>query len=336
MRRAHLHALCQPLSVEGCFGGVDLLDCAADDVVVIGVVLGHGATNSLLPLSPCDPELAPKRPCRLVCKPAKGAPWRKQFALPSDARDLRALPGRRAGAEGRIAPHQTPSPSSCPSRSARRRRTRASTRPTAKLFEIADTPEKMLALGEEGPSIGAPIQRPSACSATRRRDVIKLSRLLVEEYGGEVPSSRAALQSLPDVGRKTANVVLNMWWRFPAQAVDQSTPTHIFRLGNRAGIAPGKDVDAVERAIEETNVPAEYQLQRPSLDDPCTAATSAWRANPKAGACLIRRPVPVRGQECMTKTYDPRRDRQCHRRRDCPWPTTVSSTTWGSRRASCS
>lgn len=69
-----------------------------------------------------------------------------------------------------------------------------------------------------------------------------------------MPSSRAALQSLPGVGRKTANVVLNMWFRQPAQAVD----THIFRVGNRTGIAPGKDVNAVERAIED-NIPAEFQ-----------------------------------------------------------------------------
>ena len=88
----------------------------------------------------------------------------------------------------------------------------------------------------------------------KAKNVMKLSRILVEEYGGEVPSSRAALQSLPGVGRKTANVVLNMWWRYPAQAVD----THIFRVGNRSGICPGKDVDAVERAIED-NIPVEFQ-----------------------------------------------------------------------------
>jgi endonuclease-3 len=84
---------------------------------------------------------------------------------------------------------------------------------------------------------------------------MKAARLLVDEYGGVVPSSRAALSSLPGVGRKTANVVLNMWWGFPAQAVD----THIFRLGNRSGLCPGKDVAAVERSIED-NVPAEFQL----------------------------------------------------------------------------
>ena len=122
---------------------------------------------------------------------------------------------------------------------------------TRELFRIADTPQKMLDLGEE-----RLIEHIKTIGLYRNKakNVIKLSRILVEEYGGEVPSSRAALQSLPGVGRKTANVVLNMWWGQPAQAVD----THIFRVGNRTGIAPGKDVDAVERAIED-NIPAEFQ-----------------------------------------------------------------------------
>ena len=122
---------------------------------------------------------------------------------------------------------------------------------TEALFKVADTPQKMLDLGEDGliehiKTIG--LYRQKA------RNVMKTARILVEEYGGKVPSSRAALTSLPGVGRKTANVVLNMWWKMPAQAVD----THIFRVGNRTGICPGKDVDAVERAIED-NIPAEYQ-----------------------------------------------------------------------------
>ena len=123
---------------------------------------------------------------------------------------------------------------------------------TKELFKIADTPEKMLALGEEGL-----IEHIKTIGLFRNKakNVIKLSRILVEDYGGEVPNSRAALVSLPGVGRKTANVVLNMWWRMPAQAVD----THIFRVGNRSGICPGKDVDAVERAIED-NIPADFQL----------------------------------------------------------------------------
>ena len=123
---------------------------------------------------------------------------------------------------------------------------------TRELFRIADTPAKMLALGEE--AVIAHI-RTIGLYRNKARNVIKLCQILVDDYDGKVPTSRAALQSLPGVGRKTANVVLNMWHRHPAQAVD----THIFRVGNRTGIAPGKDVDAVERAIED-NVPAEFQL----------------------------------------------------------------------------
>ncbi|RLL64384.1 endonuclease III [Paenirhodobacter hankyongi] len=122
---------------------------------------------------------------------------------------------------------------------------------TRSLFPIADTPQKMLALGEEGL-----IEHVKTIGLFRQKakNVMKLSAILVERFGGEVPSSRAALMSLPGVGRKTANVVLNMWFHYPAQAVD----THIFRIGNRTGICPGKDVDAVERAIED-NVPVEFQ-----------------------------------------------------------------------------
>ena len=121
---------------------------------------------------------------------------------------------------------------------------------TRGLFAVADTPEKMLALGEEGV-----IEHVKTIGLYRNKakNVIKLSQRLIDEYGGQVPTSRAALESLPGVGRKTANVVLNMWFGYPAQAVD----THIFRIGNRTGIAPGKDVVAVERAIED-NIPVEF------------------------------------------------------------------------------
>ena len=122
---------------------------------------------------------------------------------------------------------------------------------TEALFKVADTPEKMLALGEEGLT---EYIKTIGLFRQKAKNVMKLSRILVDDYGGEVPSSRAALQSLPGVGRKTANVVLNMWWHYPAQAVD----THIFRVGNRTGICPGKDVNAVERAIED-NVPVDFQ-----------------------------------------------------------------------------
>ena len=123
---------------------------------------------------------------------------------------------------------------------------------TKGLFVVADTPQKMLDLGEEG--LVAHI-KTIGLYKTKARNVMKMAKILIEDFDGEVPNSRAALQSLPGVGRKTANVVLNMWWHQPAQAVD----THIFRVGNRAGIAPGKTVDHVERAIED-NVPANFQL----------------------------------------------------------------------------
>ncbi|WP_163846743.1 endonuclease III [Pseudooceanicola aestuarii] len=152
-------------------------------------------------------------------------------------------------------------------------------RATAELFRIADTPEKMLALGEEGVTEHI---KTIGLFRQKAKNVIKLSRILVEEYGGEVPNSRAALQSLPGVGRKTANVVLNMWWHYPAQAVD----THIFRLGNRSGIAPGKDVVAVERAIED-NVPADYQLHAHHWMILHGRYTCVAR-KPKCAACLIR------------------------------------------------
>ncbi len=150
---------------------------------------------------------------------------------------------------------------------------------TRALFAVADTPQKMLNLGEERlidyiKTIGL--------FRTKAKHVMKLSRILVEEYGGEVPSSRAALQSLPGVGRKTANVVLNMWFHQPAQAVD----THIFRVGNRTGIAPGKDVDAVERAIED-NVPAEYLLHAHHWLILHGRYICVAR-KPKCPACLIR------------------------------------------------
>ncbi|MCY3675016.1 MAG: endonuclease III [Paracoccaceae bacterium] len=122
---------------------------------------------------------------------------------------------------------------------------------TRKLFQVADTPEKMLELGEERL---IPYIKTIGLYKNKARNVIKLSGLLMEKFDGQVPSSREALESLPGVGRKTANVVLNMWFKHPAQAVD----THIFRVGNRTGIAPGKDVMEVERAIED-RIPAEFQ-----------------------------------------------------------------------------
>jgi len=152
-------------------------------------------------------------------------------------------------------------------------------RATPGLFDAAESPAAMLALGEAG--VIAHI-RTIGLYRNKARNVIALSRRLVEEFGGEVPSSRAALQSLPGVGRKTANVVLNMWWGYPAQAVD----THIFRVGNRTGLCPGRDVEAVERAIED-NVPVEFQRHAHHWlilhgRYVCTAR------KPRCGACPIR------------------------------------------------
>ncbi|MFN3275429.1 MAG: endonuclease III [Paracoccus sp. (in: a-proteobacteria)] len=124
-------------------------------------------------------------------------------------------------------------------------------RATRGLFAVASSPAQMLELGVEGVTEHI---RTIGLFRQKARNVIALSRILVEDYGGAVPDSRAALMSLPGVGRKTANVVLSTAFGHPAQAVD----THIFRVGNRTRIAPGRDVDEVERAVED-NVPARFQ-----------------------------------------------------------------------------
>jgi endonuclease-3 len=123
---------------------------------------------------------------------------------------------------------------------------------TGPLFEVADTPEKMLALGE------ARVRdyiKTIGLFNTKAKNVIALSRRLIDEHGGEVPRDREALEKLPGVGRKTANVVLNIAFGEPTIAVD----THIFRVGNRTGLAPGKTVLAVEQKLEKA-VPAKYRL----------------------------------------------------------------------------
>jgi endonuclease III len=152
-------------------------------------------------------------------------------------------------------------------------------RATEALFRVADSPGKMLALGEEGLIEHI---RTIGLYRNKARHVMKLSALLVERFGGEVPSSRAALESLPGVGRKTANVVLNTWWHYPAQAVD----THIFRVANRTRIAPGRDPLAVERAIED-NVPVGYQ-QHAHHWLILHGRYVCKARKPACGACLIR------------------------------------------------
>ncbi len=121
---------------------------------------------------------------------------------------------------------------------------------TKKLFEIADTPEKMLELGED--AVRDHI-RTIGLYRNKSKNVILLSKRLIEEFGSEVPADRDLLTTLPGVGRKTANVVVSMAFGQPTIAVD----THIFRIGNRLGLAPGKTPDEVE-ALFERIIPEEF------------------------------------------------------------------------------
>ncbi|WP_341705705.1 endonuclease III [Ferrovibrio sp.] len=122
---------------------------------------------------------------------------------------------------------------------------------TAKLFQAVTTPEQMLALGEAG--LKQHIKTIGLFNA-KAKNVIALSQILVDRHGSAVPRDRDALEALPGVGRKTANVVLNVIWGEPTIAVD----THIFRVGNRTGMAKGKTPLAVELGLEKV-VPAEFR-----------------------------------------------------------------------------
>ena len=123
---------------------------------------------------------------------------------------------------------------------------------TRRLFPVANTPAALLALGEEGLK---PYISTIGLFNAKAKNVIAACALLLEKHGGEVPRDRQSLEALPGVGRKTANVVLNTAFGEPAMAVD----THIFRVSNRTGLAPGKDVRAVEDALLKA-VPAEFLL----------------------------------------------------------------------------
>ncbi len=123
---------------------------------------------------------------------------------------------------------------------------------TAPLFKTVKTPEQMVALGEEKL---ADAIKTIGLYRGKAKNVIALSKLLIENHGGKVPKDREALEALPGVGRKTANVVLNVAFGEPTIAVD----THIFRVSNRTGLAPGKDVLEVELKLEKV-VPDTYKL----------------------------------------------------------------------------
>lgn len=122
---------------------------------------------------------------------------------------------------------------------------------TRALFEVAGTPQKLARLGEAGL---VPYISRIGLYKTKARNVAAMTRILLERHGGEVPNDRAALEALPGVGRKTANVVLNTAWGEPTIAVD----THIFRVCNRTGLAPGRTPLAVEQKLLRV-VPEEFR-----------------------------------------------------------------------------
>ncbi len=149
---------------------------------------------------------------------------------------------------------------------------------TERLFRVANTPEKMVALGEEG--LKRYINRIGLYN-NKARHIIAMSKILLDRYGGRVPERRADLEALPGVGRKTANVVLNTAFGQPASAVD----THIFRVANRTGLARGKTPLAVEKRLLEV-VPAEFRKDAHHWlilhgRYVCTAR------RPKCGQCII-------------------------------------------------
>jgi endonuclease III len=143
---------------------------------------------------------------------------------------------------------------------------------TPALFALADTPEKMVRLGE--PKVRELI-KTIGLYRNKAKNVIALSEKLVAEHGSAVPNTREALQALPGVGRKTANVVLNMAFGQPTMAVD----THIFRIGNRTGLAPGKDPLAVELKLLEV-IPKRYMMH-----------AHHWLILHGRYTCLARRPL---------------------------------------------
>ncbi|OQP35095.1 endonuclease III [Pantoea latae] len=149
---------------------------------------------------------------------------------------------------------------------------------TAKLYPIANTPAAMLALGVDG--VKEHIKTIGLFNS-KAENVIKTCRILLEQHGGEVPEDRAALEALPGVGRKTANVVLNTAFGWPTIAVD----THIFRVSNRTRFAPGKNVEEVEAKLLKV-VPKEFKVDCHHWLILHGRYTCVAR-KPRCGACLI-------------------------------------------------
>lgn len=156
---------------------------------------------------------------------------------------------------------------------------------TKKLFAVADTPEKMLALGEEGLK---PFISSIGLFNTKAKNVIALSRILIEQYGGEVPLEREKLQALPGVGRKTASVVLNELRVEPAIAVD----THVFRVSHRLGLADGKTPDQVEAQLMAL------------IPEPYLTRAHHWLILHGRYTCVARRP---KCEECLVADLCPSR-----------------------------
>lgn len=142
---------------------------------------------------------------------------------------------------------------------------------TAHLFQVASTPSAYLALGEQGVQ---PYIRTIGLSKTKARNIIRTCQILVEQHHSQVPQTREALEALPGVGRKTANVILNTAFDQPTIAVD----THIFRLARRTGLAEGQTVRAVEDQLMKC-IPAEFQKQ-----------AHHWLILHGRYVCLARRP----------------------------------------------
>lgn len=149
---------------------------------------------------------------------------------------------------------------------------------TAKLYPVANTPEQILALGETGLK---KFIKTIGLYNSKAKNVIATCQILIEQHDSEVPEDRAALEALPGVGRKTANVVLNVAFGHPTIAVD----THIFRVSNRTGIAPGKDVLAVEKKLLKF-VPDEFKLDAHHWLILHGRYTCIAR-KPRCGSCLI-------------------------------------------------